>query len=91
MILQHSIDYPGYNNMGYFVPDEYYAISSEISQTLNRIERPNLSINSADVDLFSMSEGELTDTQREFAWFGDDTPTVTIGETEFVIPDGEKW
>jgi hypothetical protein len=38
-----------------------------------------------------MSEGELTDTQREFAWFGDDTPTVTIGETEFVIPDGEKW
>ena len=91
MILQHSIDYPGYNNMGYYVPDEYYAISSEISQVLNRVERPNLSINSADVELFEMSDGEFTDTQREFAWFGDDTPTVTIGETEYVVSDGDKW
>lgn len=90
MILQHSIDYPGYNNMGYYVPDEYYEISNEVSRTMNRLEKPNIAISSAEIEMFEKSDGDLIDAQREFSWY-DDIPTFTIGETEFVTADGKPW
>ena len=89
MILQHSIDYPGYNNMGIYVPDEYYEMSNEVSRTLERVERHNLSINNEEIEMFVNSNGDLINAQREFDCNSD--KPFTIGETEFVTPNGEIW
>ena len=89
MILQHSIDYPGYNNMGIYVPDEYYEMSNEVSRTLERVERHNLSINNEEIEMFVNSNGDLINAQREFDCNSNNP--FTIGETEFVTPSGEVW
>ena len=91
MILQHSIDYPGYINHGWIVPDEYFDMSDEVSRILDRREGYNVNIPKDELEWFAATGGELADTQRSFDCYTDNI--VKIGETEFALSasDDSKW
>lgn len=88
IILQHSIDYPGYINRGWIVPDEYFEISNELTRTSNRREGYNINASKSDIDWFIETDGMFNDMQRSFNCYDDDE--IKIGETEFVISDSDS-
>lgn len=88
MILQHSIDYPGYINHGWVVPDEYFEMSNEYTRIMGRREGYNIHISKEELEMFIATNGELFDSQKSFT-YSDDGSTFKIGETEFVSADDD--
>lgn len=86
MILSHSMDYPGYVNHGRTVSPEYEMIADNVNMTLDRREGPNIGLGIEDVELFSISDGELIDTQRVYEL---DNDVFSIGDTEYLVANGD--
>jgi hypothetical protein len=87
LILQHSIDYPGYYNRGLVVPKELEEYSHDISETIMREERFNLSIEPIDIEIAKILKTS-TMSDKIYSILGD---TVKVGDTKYTVADGDKW
>ena len=84
MILSHSMDYPGYVNFGWTVPEEYQRIADDYAFALSRREGPNIGI--SDSDMFMYEHGFIPTEQV----FSDVDNVVKIGNTKYCIAEADN-
>jgi hypothetical protein len=85
LILKHSIDYPTYINHGWVVPDEYFEIYRDFAMVLEQEYYMSERLKQEAIELMTMG---FLDSEKVFSLSGE---TFKIGNTEYVLPDGEEY
>ena len=86
LILHYSMDYPGYENHGWIVNDEYWLIHDMISDGYGRVNRFNNCLDDGEIMLLTEYDEPFIDTKCDISLYS--SKELTIGETEYLCPEG---
>lgn len=87
LILQHSMDYPGYINHGWIVDDELIEYNRMISEQTHRPNTYNMNLTEDEVNFIIATDGEYMLDHEELGI--NNGKEMKIGDTEFIC--GNDW
>lgn len=89
LIIKYSIDYPSYENHGWVVDEETLARARTADEMLNNENRFNLATDLAQIAMDSLFDQPYEKADAQYSILGN---TLSVGETEYILPNGvKKW
>ena len=89
LILRYSMDYPGYANHGWVVPEDIVEKYNNLCDSLNLTNRPNINTDICEILINTIFDENYVMLEDNFSCFG---KPVKVGDTDYIMADGEtKW